>query len=359
MHAMALALGMALSFSAWAGSNGSETAYESEAIDTELVRQSVINTVELLNEVYVYPETARRVGVEMIQRLESGVYDRISTKQEFADRIGAELGELSGDGHLGVLVAEAGEPATHVLKETIDRFRLNYAFQKVEVLDGNIGYLKFNKFHPDDAAQLTADLALEFLGETAALIIDLTECKGGSPELVRHMLSHFFSDETLLWSIIDRDGATVHDAFSKGGVGTGQFKTDFPLFILTGPDTASAAELFAYALQSSGKAETVGQGTRGIAHLVGARSINQHFVGRISMARNINPVTTSDWEGLGVVPDTHAALEESLSVAVGMATASIESKMPTSPARAGLLSLSSGGHAHDSEAPDQCPICPD
>lgn len=315
---------MLLSISASAGTNGSKKVDQSDAIDTQVVRQSVTSTVEMLNEVYVYPDTARRVGAEMIQRLEAGLYDQISSRQEFADRIGSELVELSGDGHMSVLVAEDDEPPTHVLKETVDRFRHNHAFQKVEILDGNIGYLKLNKFHQDEGAQLIADHALGFLSGTDALIIDLTECKGGSPELVRHMLSYFFSGGTLLWSIIDRDGVTVDDAYSKSSVGSERFKSDFPLFVLTGPETASAAELFAYALKSFGKARTVGQGTNGIAHLVGVRSINQHFVGRFSMSRNINPVTNSDWEGVGVAPDTHAKPEDRLSVAVRMATAAVE-----------------------------------
>lgn len=260
----------------------------------------------------------------MIERLEAGMYDRISTRQEFADRIGSELVELTRDGHMGVMLAEGDDPPTHVLKETVDRFQLNYAFQKVEILEGNIGYLKFNKFHPDDEAQPVADHALGFLSGTDALIIDLTECKGGSPELVRHMLSYFFSAETPLWSIFDRQGKSVHDAVSTSGMGTARFKSDFPIFILTGPDTASAAELFAYTLKSYGKAKTVGQGTAGMAHLVGALPINEHFVGRFSTYRNANPVTKTSWEGVGIVPDTFAAPADSLDVAVRMAKASIE-----------------------------------
>ena len=325
VHAFAFAIGMSLSFAACAELNGSGALDESDAMDTPMVRQSVISTVKVLNEVYVYPETARSVGVEMIKRLESGVYDRISTKQAFADRIGSELAELSKDGHLGVLVAEGEEPPTHVLKETVDRFKLNYAFQKVEILDGNIGYLKFNKFHQDEEAQAIADHAFGFLGGADALIIDLTECKGGSPDLVSHMLSYFFSDKTLLWSIYDRKGVSVYDAYSSS-VGTARFKSDFPVFILTGPDTASAAELFAYTLKTYGKAKTVGQGTDGIAHLVGALPINEHFVGRFSTYRNVNPVTKSNWEGVGIAPDTNAAPEDSLNVAIRMATASIERK---------------------------------
>jgi hypothetical protein len=322
-QALTLVLGVALSLCAFASSVGSPASRPEDVMDAQLVRESVVSTVELLNEIYVYPETARRVGIEMLRRLDSGAYDRIASKQEFSDRISEELVELSGDGHMGVMVAEDDDPPTHVLKETVDRFRLNYGFQRVEVLDGNIGYLKINKFHQDDEAEQVADHALGFLGNTDALIIDLTECKGGSPELVRHLLSHFFADGTSLWSIINRNGETVHEAVSKAGVGSGRLKRDFPLFVLTGPDTASAAELFAYALQSYGKAKSVGQGTVGIAHLVGAQSINQHFLGRFSTYRSTNPVTDSDWEGVGITPDYPAAPDDRLVTAIRMAAEAI------------------------------------
>ncbi len=317
-------MAMALSFSAQSDFARSSSLESVDAIDRQLVRQSVIDTVKVLNDVYVYPELARRVGVEMISRLDAGSYDRISTKQEFAARMETELRELSGDGHLGVLLAEGDEPPTHVLKETVDRFQLNNAFQKVEILDGNIGYLKFNKFHQDVEAESVADHAFGFLSGADAMIIDLTECKGGSPELVRHMLSYFFAEETLLWSVIDRKGESVHDAVSTSDMGPARFKNDFPVFILTGPDTASAAELFAYTLRSFGKARTVGQVTTGIAHAVGALPVNEHFVARFSTYRNANPVTDSDWEGVGIEPDTFAEPEDSLSTAVRLATASIE-----------------------------------
>lgn len=324
--AIALALGMSLSGFAHAGLNGVPSAGAGEAIDAQAVRQSVIGTVKLLNDVYVYPDVARRVGAEVMKRLDAGRYDGIATRQDFAERMGSELREISGDGHMGVLVAKGDEPPTHVLEESVDRFRLNYAFEKVEVLAGNVGYLKLNKFHGGEGARTIADHAFGFLGGTQALIIDLSECKGGSPELVRHMLSHFFSDETRLWSIFDRNGESVHDAVSTSGVGSARFKSDFPVFILTGGNTASAAELFAYTLQSYGKAKTVGQETVGIAHLVGAHPIDPHFVGRFSTHRNANPVTNASWEGVGVVPDTYAAPEDMLAIAVGMAAAAMEGK---------------------------------
>ncbi len=326
LAAIALAFGLSLSTAAAAESRAGNAAVDTDLVNLELVRESVISTVKRLEEVYVYPEVARRVSETMIERLESGSYDHLTTRQEFAEHIGAELREISGDGHLSVMLVEAEKAPTHVLPETVDRFALNHAFEKVDVLEGNIGYLKFNKFYLDDEAVAVADHALGFLSSTDALIIDLTECVGGSPELVRHMLSYFFADETLLWQTINRDGESVYDALSTPGLGGSRFKSDFPLFILTSPETASAAELFTYTLRSYGKAKTVGQGTMGVAHAVGAVEINKHFYGRFATYRNANPVTGSDWEGVGLAPDTSAATEDSMDVAVRMAKAALEAQ---------------------------------
>jgi retinol-binding protein 3 len=316
-----------------AEATGTVASKDGDGMDREAVRQSVVSTVRLLNDVYVYPGTGRRAGVEMIKRLDAGEYDWISSRQQFADRIGSDLAEFSGDGHMGVIVAVADEAPTHVLTESVDRFRFNHAFEKLEILQGNIGYLKLNKFFQDEAARATADHAMGFLSATDALILDLTECKGGSPELVRHLLSYFFSERTLLWSIFDRNGVSVHDAYVRRGLGAARFKRDFPVIILTGPNTASAAELFTYTLTSFGKARTVGQGSNGIAHMVGAVAINQYFVGRFSMYRMVNPVTHSDWEGTGLTPDIHAAPGDSLAVAVAIAAAAIEKGQRVEPLR--------------------------
>lgn len=59
-------------------------------------------------------------------------------------------------------------------------------FEKMEVLPGNIGYLPFNLFVDDIvAAKSTITTALKFLANTSALIIDLRENVGGSPEMVK------------------------------------------------------------------------------------------------------------------------------------------------------------------------------
>lgn len=51
-----------------------------------------------------------------------------------------------------MLVKEGERKPTHVLVETEDHKKYNFAFQRVEVLSGNVGLMKFYKFYQDEKA---------------------------------------------------------------------------------------------------------------------------------------------------------------------------------------------------------------
>ena len=285
-------------------------------LSQEEVERSISDTLRVLNEVYVYPEKAAEVQLEIIKRKKAGAYNYIDTKREFRSVMSKELREVSHDSHLSLmLVKDVKEKPTHVLKETEDSKKYNFAFQKLEVLGGNVGYMKFNKFHGDAEAKLTVDHSLGFLRDTDAMIIDLRDCVGGSPTLANYILSHFFAEKTLLWSIHERGEKEVYENSSIPGLGSSKFKSNYPLFLLIGSDTGSAAEFFSYTLKHFGKAKTVGETSARAAHLVSAVKINQYFVGRFSVARPVNPITKENWEGVGVRPDVASALDKSLEVA--------------------------------------------
>ncbi|WP_395374693.1 S41 family peptidase [Marinicella sp. W31] len=296
-------------------------------LSQESVRQSILETLDVLDDVYVYPEKTAAIRHVIIDRMNQGKYDGIKTKKEFVSILTQELMDAGKDGHLGLmLVKDDGSEPTHILTETEDDKKNNHAFQKVEVLKNNIGYLKFNKFYADEEAQTTVDHAFGFLSNTDAMIIDLRDCIGGSPELVQYMLSHFFVEETLLWRFHNRGNELVFDHVSLKDIGHKKFKSNYPLFILVGEDTASAAELFAYTLKHHNKATIIGQTTMGIAHAVSAVKINQHFTGRFSMSRLSNPITQKDWERVGVIPDINTELDKSLKVAQIEATNHLKSQ---------------------------------
>jgi C-terminal processing protease CtpA/Prc len=294
-------------------SNASETLI---SLSQDQVRHSIVETLKVLNEVYVFPEKAKEFESIIVDRMHKGAYDHIKTNSEFQRHISNELKEVSTDGHLGILLVkdEETEP-THVLVETEDKYKYNYAFQKLEILKGNVGYLKFNKFYQDEENIETVDFAMGFLKDTDAMIIDLRDNIGGSPELVRYILSHFFSEETLLWRVHERGDKDIYDLNSIIEIGSPKFKNNYPLFVLVGPDTASAAEMFSYTLKNYNRATIVGGKTRGVAHAVGAVKINKFFIGRFSMSTIINPITNTNFEVVGVQPDIKSSLDNSLNVA--------------------------------------------
>jgi hypothetical protein len=294
-------------------SNASETSI---SLSQEQVRQSIVETLQVLNDVYVFPEKSKKVQTVITERMHKGAYDHIKTNIEFQKHISDELIEVSTDGHLGImLVKDEDAELSPVLVEIEDKYKYNYAFEKLEILSGNVGYLKFNKFYMDEEAVETLNSALGFLKDTDAMIIDLRDNIGGSPELVLYFLSHFFNEKTLLYSNHTRNNVDFYNYDSIVGIGNSKFKSNYPLYIIVGPDTASAAEIFSYTLKHFNKATIIGQKTYGIANPVQAIKINKYFIGRFSMSRIINPITNTNWELVGVIPDIKSSLDASLDVA--------------------------------------------
>jgi hypothetical protein len=59
----------------------------------------------------------------------------------------------------------------------------NCTFSKLEILDHNIGYVKFGAFPDPDICGPTVVAAMNFLAHTDALIFDLRENHGGDPSM--------------------------------------------------------------------------------------------------------------------------------------------------------------------------------
>ena len=76
-----------------------------------------------------------------------------------------------------------------------------------------------------------------------------------------------------------------------------------PLYLLVSNKTVSAAENFAYTLQTLRKARVFGEVTAGSVHLTRSFALGNGFVGFIPISRSENIVTKADVEGKGVLPD--------------------------------------------------------
>jgi C-terminal processing protease CtpA/Prc len=88
-----------------------------------------------------------------------------------------------------------------------------------------------------------------------------------------------------------------------------------PVYVLTSAFTFSAGEEFAYNLQAQGRATLIGETTRGGAHPTQEFTLSATMEISVPYARSINPVTGTNWEGTGVVPDIAVPATEALDLA--------------------------------------------
>jgi len=295
-----------------------------------------VNIIQLLDSValrlkqhYIFPEEAQRLAAYVQSPATKQAYAALAANPTLlVKHLRADLQTVHRDPHLFVAYNPAlatssqvsAQPTAAELAQAKKYCKANnYLFKKAEVLPGNIGYLPFTDFVPDLAgAQPTIHVALQFLANTSALVIDLRTNMGGSPEMVNLLESYFFREKTHLNDLINRstnDTTVFYTDLAKAQ----HLTLAMPVFILTSHDTFSGAEDFAYAMQMAQRALVVGETTGGGAHPTKPVSVGQGFVVSIPFARSLNPVTHTDWEGTGVVPDVKTAARHALAKAQELA----------------------------------------
>lgn len=307
---LALALFVAVVFSCLVQANVPLSAAERAA--------SIDGVIRILNEQYVFPETARKVSGFLLQQEQSGALAAITTQEQFVEKVGALIRQQSGDGHLSLaLIAEQGG-VSHRLKETDPLKTNNFAFEQARILPGNVGYLKLHKFWQAEEAYQVGHAALVFLSHSDHIVIDLRDSGGGSPELVQYLISHFVPEGTVLWDLFDRNGKSTEQIRSLAVPDSELLKTK-PLYILQSKGLLSAGEFFSYTLQQLGRAVVIGQTSAGLAHYTGAAQVNDWLFVRIPMFRPVNPITGTNFEGVGVEPNIRVSSEMALYTALRVA----------------------------------------
>ncbi len=198
------------------------------------------------------------------------------------------------------------EPKDHETRRLASRKmgRLdNFGIRRVERLDGNVGYLDVRRVPIPANAGPAITAAMELVAGTYALIIDLRHNGGGSPEGVVYWCSYLLEEHpTHLNDIFHADTGETRQFWALPYV-PGTRYVDRPVYLLTSSHTFSGGEDFAYTLQALGRAELIGETTGGGAHPTRGFPISPAVHIGIPFARSINPVTGTNWQGTGVVPD--------------------------------------------------------
>jgi hypothetical protein len=297
-------------------------------------RAAIIDDITAaLNEIYVFPETAKKMEEHVRRQLESGAYDRLGTMDTFTQKLTEDLQSVSHDLHLRVgwnpdpPSGDTGPTPEQQARYEAQLRRDNYCFRKVERLPGNVGYLKLDCFAQADLGGATAIAAMNFLSGSDALIFDLRDNGGGSPSMIQLLISYLLEGEpTHLNSFYIRKGDRTEQFWTNAWV-PGTRMPKVPVFVLTSGRTFSAAEEFTYNLKNLKRGTIVGETTGGGAHPVDIHEVKGYPVAvSLPFGRAINPISGTNWEGTGVEPDVKVPMAEALEVAHARALAAVAEK---------------------------------
>ncbi|QHS54857.1 hypothetical protein GWR56_04575 [Mucilaginibacter sp. 14171R-50] len=277
-----------------------------EAID------SIVKTIKTR---YIFPDVALKVEKYLRNRQAKNAYNAITGGNQFAQVLTQDMQVAGNDKHLWAaytpeeLPVEKPRELMSIPDEEraglAEMFqRTNYGIDKLDILKGNIGYLSFNTLISPEFAGEVYDAMMLYVAHTEALIIDLRKCGGSmSPDAVPYFCSYFFQSPVHLNDTYFGKDAKLTQSWTYAHV-NGRKYLNKPIYILTSRSTFSGAEEMAYDLQALKRATVVGQPTGGGANPGGIVRLTGHFRMFVPVGKVVNPITKSNWEHVGVQPDT-------------------------------------------------------
>jgi len=309
------------------------------------IRKDVLSELaKQLESRYVIESTAKKLAELVRSKQKSNSYKNIKTGPELARALTDDLATVAHDKHLRVYYSftplpkdSPGPPP----KEFFEQMRkLNAFVPKVEILDGNVGYIRVNGVPPIDIARRAVAAAFAFVHETDALIIDNRGNGGGDPSTVAFYVSYLSEGQphvinTFHW----REGNRVVE-FKTTDLGDLSYGVRKPVFVLTSHMTFSGGEELSYDLQVSKRAVIVGEVTGGGANPGGPVSLGHQFGVNMPGGQAVNPITGTSWEGTGIQPDVPVPPAAALSKAQALAIDRLTADASDPGTRSGLNAIS-------------------
>lgn len=321
----ATAAGLLVPAIAAAQMGGPMTEQPDRTIDAATRKTVVDSLIAAVERFYVFPDKGKETSRALAKRFAAKQYDHITSGREFADSLTQHLQAATHDLHLRVHFRHDPFPKERLQESASERERglqaeryRNFGFDQVKRLAGNVGYLDLRMFSSQNEAVAVAHSAMQFLGSADALIVDLRRNGGGSPEMIATLLTYLVAEDARLNYnnfFQRRPDGDVHEQWWTLPHVPGKRLAGKPVYVLTSNLTGSAAEEFAYDVQTHELGTLVGAVTAGAAHPGGLFRLDDHFAAFIATGRAINPITKTNWEGVGVKPHVAVPPEEALRTA--------------------------------------------
>jgi carboxyl-terminal processing protease len=173
--------------------------------------------------------------------------------------------------------------------------------RSARLLDGGLVQLRIGGFSVDTGKWFVGELQVHH--DAAGLVIDLRGNKGGRRDVLRECLDPLFTKVTLIGESRHRNGRV--EKLGVPGRGTSAYAGR--IFVLIDDETASAAEVFAASMQTTGRGTVVGR--RSMGAVLDSRTFNLPDGFRIDLP--IFDYRTAGGlrlEGTGVNPDAPVAI---------------------------------------------------
>lgn len=302
-------------------------AGEGRAIATKLADDLIAS--------FVFRDNAEDYAAMLRKNAAAGRYDT-GTRGDVATLMTEDLLAVHKDGHLRVFVADGAQGRRERGGDDGPPKGWPPLIQAAKMIAPGVAYIRFTAFWgtPDELAGVRKWLAENRGAKT--LIFDLRNHHGGGLDEQDVIFSYLYGQKTpLLRMAIAKHlydagrsplepGPTL--AFAAEGdkmVGThsavpGEATAlrNAQALVLVSNKSASAAEHFALALKTTGRATLIGEATAGANHFGGGQPLNENFAVWMPIGRTYDIKTGKDWEGAGIAPDIAVDPKQALVLAL-------------------------------------------
>lgn len=285
----------------------SAVAFSSGSEIEQALRSKVIKEIAShLKEEYVFPDIAEAVAKALLDHERRGDYKGISDNTELSIVISKQLREMSHDKHLDVRfnLAQTAADGMMVIQDSDGPAQKSHDFTSYKLLPDNVALVDIRGFPPLEVGDEAAEDVMNKAADASVLIIDLRNNGGGRPEMVSLISSYLFDATPIhLNDLCYRHEKKCQQFWTSKNVVGKRFGSAKPVYVLVNGGTFSAAEEFSYDLQALKRATIVGEVTLGGANPGDVFDLGDGFSIFIPKGRAVNPITHSNWEGVGVKPD--------------------------------------------------------
>ena len=307
-------------------------AFTANAQPSTISKSNFVGAIDKLASVckqhYIDKEKADKMDELLRKNIKSGKYDTLTQGKKLATLLTNDIKSVYPDKHLKVLYdknlyldlkkSEDENDTALARQQEIDFYNSlhpNYGFEKVEIMNGNIGYVDIRAFNPNKEAKEKAAIVMSQLKDANALIVDLRKHVGGSPEMIEFLCSYFFKEKIHLNSFYTRNSDTWEHFYTTPRNEYKWFEGK-PIYILTSNFTFSGGEEFAYDMKILKRGTLIGETTGGGANPIRFIPVLDGLVIAVPFGKAVNPITKTNWEAVGVEPDIKMPAKDALEKAL-------------------------------------------